>query len=169
MRFVLLVSLLLIALPVTAQNSGVLLPTVPHAENKAAIVNAIKLGFEKREWTVVASDETSVTGVLKHNQIDARMRVWLENGKLLYEEKSIKTQLGGHIPNAAGRVQSPIKLDNWLENLREDIGQLVALTPSPASTSDAASRLKILEELRAQKLITEDEYSKKRAEILGAL
>jgi hypothetical protein len=179
MRFVLLaIAGMWLSIVAHAGNVGVLLENVPQAlENKPAVIGAVKSAFLARHWTIVGSDESSVTATISGKVTSSRMVISVSGSSVMYDETTTRLAQASHAPAAiTATVRSKVKLDSWLENIRRDVTVNVAGIPlqrsapgSSLSSRTAAERLMTLDELRATGTITEDEYAKKRAEILGAL
>jgi hypothetical protein len=175
MRFVLLgIGLLFLTKSAVAGNSGVLLANVPQIENRAAVLGAVKRAFISRRWTIVESDESSVTATIARRATTSRMQISISGLSLMYDETSTRLALPHGPTPTAPSLRNEVKLDGWLENIRRDVRANVASIPlqgnAPSSVGrTAAERLKTLDELRSSGTITEDEYAKKRAAILDAL
>jgi hypothetical protein len=154
-----------------AGNTGVLVEHVAQAQNRPAVVAAIKQAFVGRKWVIESSDEISVTASIDHRQTKARMKVWLDGSSLHYDETSTRLGAPTRAPSAPfSPLRQAAKLDGWLENIRLDVAANVAGIPAPASPIRSVSeRLNALEALRASGAVTEDEYMKKRAEIVRDL
>jgi hypothetical protein len=167
----LLISSLVLFSNAFADSSGVLIENVP--THKAAVMAAVKQAFLGRRWTIESADDSSVTAVIDHNRVKARMRVALSGDDLIYEEHATQRQPASRAPSASfGDTDRTRNATLWRENVRFDLSALLAGIPKEEPSREAEkidTRLRTLDGLRASGSITEDEYKVKRAEILAGL
>jgi hypothetical protein len=166
MRFLLL-ALLACTSTALAGNGGVLIADLPDVANEDVIA-AARGALTHRRWTIESSGETRVSASISRHRTTSRITISISGDTLVYEEESTKSMSPTRAPSAAF-VQSevPIRLGKWIESLRFDIR--TALAATPRRSESVVERLKALDSLRANGLVTEQEHAAKRAAILGGL
>lgn len=145
--------------------------------DREAVSQVAAYAFLARKWEVKSVSEESVVGYLNHRGIDATLELMILEDRILYFCDCTKGKTGpGAIKAAKRRIGwTPAK---WLDNLRADIGSVLAAAAVAVkegraadigSPSSIAERLQVLEGLLSQGLVSQQEYDTKRAEILSEL
>jgi len=148
---------------------------------------AMRAAFEGRRWAVVAEGHDYIVGEIHHRSIDARLRVHLKGSQLVYSCDCTKTRPQSSNVHAAMSAKTadtyeyvPVK---WIKNLQKDFEVFssemtpVPMKPAPVAQADAAtqqmsdlqSRLRKLNMLYEQKLITKEDYTAKKQQILSEI
>jgi len=141
--------------------------------------------FQGRQWTVVSASRDEVTGEIDHRGISATLRLTILDDRITYSCERTDTgaaprQGSGHGPAARNQptpsVTGPCtgsRLQRWIRNIASDSEQMLVLAGLEESSDDdadrapLAERLSILDELRSQGLVSQQEYDAKRAQILS--
>ena len=86
-----------------------------------------------RGWTIEAVDEKSVLAAINHSSSDAKLRITLLNGQLLYEGSAIKTMRSGGSGAAPAQLHAIRREGDvpkrWIEYLRRDMAGILAAMP----------------------------------------
>lgn len=145
---------------------------VPDGVADAQALIAAHQALVGRQWTVRERSPLEIKATLAHKLFDCTLYFRLESNRLLKREQCKQTLFSG--PNNNPRVVDSEVPERWLAYLRSDIDVLLlaaprAQRPEPGRRDSAgpAERLRALEALKRDDLITEQEYQKKRAEILS--
>jgi hypothetical protein len=177
-RVALAILLLLFSVGASADR-GVIVQRIPSALDRASALSVVKESFTKRGWTVTGADEEAVSGKYVGQNIEGRVRVFVDGETLRYEESA--TDLAASRHGSVPETRTPAR---WINRLRSDIGDALRLrasnTPIPAQPARAspqpgaskltpADRMVELRKMRDAGLITTEEYERKRAEILKDL
>jgi hypothetical protein len=118
---------LLLLAAVARAETGTLVDHVPGGADPAIVVAVVKQALINRTWTVTAFDANSVTAKIDHSLHVAEVRIFLSQGRLLYEGTAIRTyQMTPQQPPTKRKSRVPKK---WLTYLRRDISATLSTMP----------------------------------------
>ena len=161
----------------TLPLAGVVVPTmpgrvliaVPAGADPQAVMKAARDAFVGRRWELKDEADGGFVADIRGVQESATLKVFLADGALRFIDRSTDRR--------GGKAQAP---ERWLNNLRADLRQPLALMVRPVerrpvardaapAAGAAAERLRQLRALLDRGLITQAEYDAKRVEILKGL
>jgi len=149
-------------------SEGVLLEELPTAMDAATALSIARHALAKREWTVTASDATSIAAKINAQNIDSQIHIRVVGREIRYEEKTISLDALRHGQTPEIRIPA-----RWINALRGDIYDQVQTRALNAPVSSPklspSERMAELRKMRDAGLITPDEYESKRANILRDL
>lgn len=173
-RLVGILCVLLLAAPAFA-GEGVLVENIPPGVDKATVLTIVRNALNYREWTVADVPPSAVSGKISRGRVDAQIRISLVDNSLRYQESAITTEL-------STRVRKVATPSRWIEYLRSDISEELqarakarpeaakaASKDAPQARGSTLQRMQELKQLQEAGLISNDEYERKRAEILDGL
>lgn len=149
--------------------SRVLYGDLPKAD-PARVLDKARLALVARGWKLVPAEEDVIVAQNTSGETDVSIRIFVADGALRYHDRS--TRRGG------GKGEVP---ERWLANLRRDLSKSLPELAASASRAepsraqperakaDVAERLRRLQSLLDAGVITPDEYTKRRTEILKEL
>lgn len=177
--------LLLLAATGALADEGVLVADLPAALTTPVLLDKAQRALVQGDWKVVDSDATSVDAQRKSGRNDCSVTLFVSDGVLKYRG-SAKISQGWGAGKDAKMVttEGPIP-EGWLNELRSEFQQALAIpVPAPKAAavappsagaagktlSDGSTRdkLKELEELRKEGLVSEQEYQKMRQAVLDS-
>jgi hypothetical protein len=173
---VLVLALALHLAPADAEE-GVLVENVPAGLDKATVLTVVRNALTYREWTIVDTFPSAISAKISRGRVDARIRISVVDKTLRYQESALTTEL-------STRVTKTSTPSRWINFLRSDIttelearAKAGATEASSKETPKAASkastntvqRMEELKQLLDRGLISNEEYERKRAEILKDL
>jgi hypothetical protein len=125
-----IVVLTLLLAPHAEADDGVLIAHVPRGAQRDVVISVIKQAFVSRRWTVDSVEEGSVSASISRSNIGVRIKVFIVDRTLLYEGNAETRAPPGGNPSQprTHRVPRPLP-ENWIENLRQDIGRMLATIP----------------------------------------
>jgi Short C-terminal domain len=166
----------------------VLIEILPTNIDTTTTLRFAREALEYREWTIVKQDADSVQAKISRNLVDAKIRIYQNGNKLVYEDSARGRPKLDHTGRAVpSTTEAPSR---WIYYLRSDITEKLqayvaeAAAPAPAATPPTAAvasnkparphgsrvqRMKELKEMYDCGLISADEYTRKRAQILDEL
>lgn len=163
-----------------AALGGRQLMTKPADIDAETMLRAVRIGLEKRKFTILSSGEPGVVAAqFANRRLSSTWKLYLDGDRLMLSDTTMRLSRRGDETEPA---ETPA---GWLNNVRADIEnsiaqakaapadgvpqRRVASEPPPRAAASAAERLRALKELFEGGAITRDEYDKKRAEILREL
>lgn len=185
--------LLLLAATSALAAEGVLVSDIPQGLSTPAVLEKTQRVLVQRKWTVLRTDDTSVDARRKDKSNDCSLTVFVSDGALKYRGAAKVSQAWGAGKDAKMVTVDGDIPDDWIEDLESDIklsltvavpqGRPASETRSNANTgtergstagtavkprSDGSTRdkLKELEALRKDGLISEPEYQQMRKAVL---
>jgi Short C-terminal domain len=178
-----------ICLPASAAEK-LLMERVPAQLEKPVVLTVVRQALLYREWTIVAQDADSVSAKIARGVVDANIRIRHAGDRLVYEDSALGKSKFDHTGRAVRTaVETPSR---WIDYLRSDIAEGLQKPPSadaslapkvaPSATAPSAmkeqpaaqrtsgvQRMQELKEMLDRGLITADEYSRKKEQILSEL
>lgn len=159
--------------PALASEGKLLVDEIPATLPPEAVIGVARQALLGRSWQVLKETPGSVEASLQQRGVSSTITIELQARSLFYRDRTRQFMTFGDMGGAA--VDAPMP-EHWLDFLRADIraglAQL-ALTRKTAqeacAADDAAARLRRLQQLRDEQLLSPAEYEAKRAEILKAL
>ena len=148
-----------------ADEKRVWLVDVPSGVSDTQVMRVVKQAFIGRRGDVVAADDAAVSATIKSMSITANIRVLMDDGKLVYVDSSRRKSVDDY-----ESVERPATApERWINNLRKDIGQMLATLGGQSGESSQAEpvdRLRKIKDLKDAGLITEKDYEIKKQDIL---
>ena len=166
----------------------VLIEILPTNIDTTTALNFAREALEYRQWTIVKQDAESVQAKISRNLVDAKIHIYQNGNKLVYEDSARGRPKIDHTGRAVpSTTETPSR---WIYYLRSDIteklqayvaeaaGSAPAATPPTATVASSkpahprgnrVQRMKELKEMYDGGLISADEYARKRAQILDEL
>lgn len=156
-----------------APPSQVLLGNVPPRLDPARVMDAVRGALAGRRWSMLPDEDSAVVARIRSGDTESTLKVFLADGALRFIDRTT-------LRNGAEKAQVP---ERWINYLRADLGQALAALPVKSAADEAkatpreaarqpgnaAERLRTLKQLLDAGLIGQEEYDKKRAEVLGEL
>jgi len=172
---------------------GVLVADLPQALTTPAVLQKAQRALVQGNWKIVDSDATSVDATRKDGRNDCSLTLFVADGSLKYRGSAqVKQGWGVGKDVKMTSVEKPIP-QGWLDTLRIDIEQSLNSPAPPAATAPAsnagvagqpranagtanvpaptgttAEKLRELEALRKEGLVSEPEYQRMRQAVLDA-
>jgi hypothetical protein len=159
--------------PSALAGRGVIVEKVPAAVDRSETLRVVQDRLQALGWTVVGQNANAVWGRYVGQNIEVRLRVFIDDGTLRYEESA--TDLGAARRGAHPATSTPAR---WINAIRSEVDSALRAraatleTSLPPASPPKRSHTDRLEELRKMLdagLITNEDYEKKRAEILKDL
>jgi len=175
-------------------SGSVLVEKVPSGLDKTRVLAVVRDALQYRAWTIVPTDKAeSVAAKIERSTVLARILIWQQDDKLLYEESA---EDGRRAIDFRGTLLPPRKIPTpprWIAYLRSDIAERLqslpagapaaapesapsarsqtrpADTPARAAKAGAVQRMQELKDLLDKGLISKEEYEQKRLQILSDL
>lgn len=149
----------------------------PSHLSRDAVSRASAAAFIGRKWEVQSFNEGRVVGYLNHRGIKATLELKILEDRIVYVCDCTKTKTGpaGRRTGRRSVRWTPVK---WINNLRQDIQKSLLDSSYAAESgrqvdrsnrSSIRERLKVLEDLLSEHLVSQEEYDTKRAAILSEL
>jgi len=165
--------------PLAALGGSQLL-TKPADIDAETMMRAVRIGLEKRKFTILPSGQSGVVAAqFANRRLSSTWKLYLDGDRLMLSDTTMRLSRRGDETEPA---ETPA---GWLNNVRNDIEssiaqakaapadglpqRRVASEPPPHAAASPAERLRTLKELLDAGAVTRDEYDKKRAEILREL
>jgi hypothetical protein len=160
-----------------------------HYEN-AELLRVARAAFAGRGWTLIDATDDTVVGRIEHKKVDATLALKAQNDRFLYTIAGTKRVTRRKY--ISGRSSKKIVIaeefvpTRWLDNIRIDIVRSLEREEKAAAqkqqsqraedrqplepdSESASERLRTIEDLFSQGLITREEYDAKRSEVLSEL
>lgn len=162
-----------------AERDYTLLVSTPPNVDREVVSWAAATAFNGRGWTVKSQSEDHVTGYLNHRGIEATLELKILDGKIDYYCDCVKRVRARRVgvrrtPRKEKSEIRPYTPEGWIHNIRKDItknlrNQAVSARRSNAKLQgpSAKQRLRSLQTLLDDGLVTQEEYDSKRAEIIS--
>lgn len=177
MKIILSILLLTLSLTTQANEPKIFINDIKDAQ---VALQASKMAFIKRRWKVVAEDENSVQGELNHKSKQALVTISYKDNALYYTCECFKsyfgrakTELGTYKRQKITKPDEPVK---WINNLRAstevaiaEVSFTASVNNSKSNTKSIPERMKTLDQLLSQELISQDEYDSKRTQLLNEI
>lgn len=170
--------LTVLCIGIARADEGVLVSSIPQGADKSQVLEVVRQAFIGRSWTIESGDDLSVTARLFHGGYDAQLKVSLEGDSLRYlgNTTGMVHERNPSLSTGNSRRSSTDTPERWLTFLRFDISKSLSGIPKHTSQesaggapNDIVERLKTLDGLHKAGLVTDNEYKKKKEEILGRL
>lgn len=162
----------------------ILIDSVPANLDTGQVFDVLSKVFYGRQWHVSQRTAEFVVGQLDHNGYKCRLVVRHKGNQLVYVDETlglVRAETSGGGPHSfrkgsrMDRERAPKPTpQRWLSYLRYDLGRALRVASLSASQQlrapeDPAERLRKLEQLHKDGLITAEEYEAKRDAIVGEL
>jgi hypothetical protein len=180
--------------PAGAQEEKILIQSLPANVDKTTALKFAREALEYREWTIVKEEADSVEAKISRNAVNAKIRIRHNGNQLVYEDSArgkAKVDFTGRtVPSI---TEAPAR---WINYLRSDITEKVQAHASAASAGapdvapakppakapatvaagerarkrgNGVERMQELKEMFDRGLISADEYTRKKEQILNEM
>jgi hypothetical protein len=155
--------------PAASADEELLLKRIPLAVDKPTAIEIVRQVFVERGWQVTAKDAGSVSATYVSQAIEAKVRIFLADRSLRYEETALDRDAARR-GSASPTIRTPAR---WINGLIEDVGQSLQSQALDLAWSSQQrtpyDRMAELKKMFDAGLISSAEYEQKRADILKNL